>query len=99
PLRRPTPLPYTTLFRSEGQGRPALRPEGLRVDAEGELGVEPAPQGAPRAGAVHQQLRGFADHEGQRVSPRLVAPGEPLFAPPVEDRKSTRLNSSHVKIS
>src|SRR3712207_8414115 len=88
-IRRPprsTLFPYTTLFRSE-------------------LAVEPGGAGVPllrgrlvgRRGAPHGR-----DHP--RVDQLLAVPGVdrgrlPGQSGPVEDRKSTRLNSSHANIS
>src|SRR5690349_24201903 len=72
-LRRPpgsTLFPYTTLFRSTGVGRPAVRGERVVPPA----GAERAPRLVPL------ELR-LVDGAG------------------VVDRKSTRLNSSHVEIS
>src|SRR5690606_39967454 len=85
-LRRPprsTLFPYTTLFRSAAG---AYRRLGLvRGHASGEE--------APGEGEVRPGLRP-GDGAGQVPGPREAAPGgdDP-------DRKSTRLNSSHVKIS
>src|SRR5207253_11411488 len=92
---RPSPLfPYTTLFRS---------PHGLRGLAGGELvrarsvrplrlrlfgPSEPAPAAVPR------RLRGQPSPQGLLARPAVVLHGG---RPP--DRKSTRLNSSHVAIS
>src|SRR5690606_41255501 len=85
--------PYTTLFRSDEAGRPALRGDqghALRLThARGEhghlvagrerrhLGLDPVPAG---------ELDRAAARDGD--APEVAS-----------DRKSTRLNSSHVKIS
>src|SRR5262245_64534869 len=86
--RRPqnsTLFPYTTLFRSRLLG--------------GALGREPdaAAAGAGRAGAVPRRApgRGRGAGHGRRD---LVRRAGQLRARP-EDRKSTRLNSSHLGIS
>src|SRR5690606_40784157 len=88
-LRPPgsTLFPYTTLFRSLGQQ--AHRDELRRADAE------PAKREREQreAGAGGRERRGGG---GCGVSAHGV-PGP--FGPPARDRKSTRLNSSHVKIS
>src|SRR3712207_9542375 len=98
-IRRPprsTLFPYTTLFRS------ALV-EAVRVGATGR-GVELEMRGAALARPV---LRGV---EQALAGPERPAPGmhgEVLDPGPVaeahgaqvEDRKSTRLNSSHANIS
>src|SRR5690606_40210702 len=90
-------FPSPTLFRS-----------GVCVDAVGEVGADGAGSGVLRIGGAHQvavlqdgvlafkcldhyRARGHELH--QRVEERTLA------VDGVEDRKSTRLNSSHVKIS
>src|SRR5689334_23439532 len=81
---RSTLFPYTTLFRSEGVEEPA------------EYIDQVPPVFAPRV----LSLRGF-DAGGMMADAILAQPGEAdagirkLF----EDRKSTRLNSSHSSIS
>src|SRR5690606_40976088 len=85
----PSPVPYTTLFRSKAQlleradGRRALAP--LAVGGEVVL-----PQQPPRR-LVHG-----VDVQGP-VVPQHVAAQQRVD--PARDRKSTRLNSSHVKNS
>src|SRR3712207_7459036 len=85
-IRRPprsTLFPYTTLFRSRGQ-RPGAR---HRAQHEG-----------PDTGAGGGQYDG--DHEADHGVDRLheALADEPHLAVE-EDRKSTRLNSSHANIS
>src|SRR5438309_4507694 len=82
---RSTLFPYTTLFRSRDQR--VLRPDLLR---------RPRPLSEAQAGQCGE--RGWLDS----VLPAAVG----LLLPPVwedepsaEDRKSTRLNSSHSSIS
>src|SRR5690606_42128648 len=81
----PPPFPYTTLFRSPlCPPRPRLRSLGR------------APVGRPAESAAQERWR-------QRVAvlrdSRPVPAGFPGSARRRPDRKSTRLNSSHVKIS
>src|SRR5207253_11321849 len=89
----PTLFPYTTLFRSGMQ----LYPEANRLD---------------RAEALRRYTVGSAWFSGEEAQKGAVAPGQladlavlsdDYFAVPEEeikgDRKSTRLNSSHVAIS
>src|SRR5438067_9420970 len=87
-LRRPpssTLFPYTTLFRSRGAGAVALA-------------GRPAPQGATARGAAGEDrgvtaggcARAAGNARGLPARVRQAARG---------DRKSTRLNSSHVSIS
>src|SRR2546430_11858459 len=88
-IRRPprsTLFPYTTLFRSR------RRPEAARdraVDPRGDR-AEPRPSRVPRRGVSDRgrilldEERGTAEARRDRLE---------------EDRKSTRLNSSHSQIS
>src|SRR5690606_39733036 len=87
-LRRPrsTLFPYTTLFRSQ-----AALPRG---DAQGDAGQ--------RQGVLRHRVVGAEGGAGGRQVPGRL--GEvPAVQGEVgeahQDRKSTRLNSSHVKIS
>src|SRR5699024_12640766 len=86
---RPTPFPYTTLFRS-GQGaehahlhRPEVRPACEHIGDGHDCSAadscpcsSPGPPSSPRASSLSLRPR-----------------------PARADRKSTRLNSSHVSIS
>src|SRR5207253_10412354 len=93
-----TPLPYTTLFRSEPR-RALLRDDRARdrVHAAGDplahdhdVGLDPRLGDAPHLPGPHQaRLHLVGDVE------RAVALAQRLD----RDRKSTRLNSSHVAIS
>src|SRR5690606_40443337 len=85
-----TPFPYTTLFRSElDAARIELAVQGVR---EG----EPA-QPLHRLGD-HEECHDPAGQVADRVQETVVAikGDHPADA---QDRKSTRLNSSHVKTS
>src|SRR5690606_41246880 len=89
--RAPPRLPYTTLFRSE------LEPDRERDD-DGDR-----PACAHRRPELHD-LDHLDDRAVQRVVPARMLDLElldlaPLVDPEERDRKSTRLNSSHVKIS
>src|SRR2546426_7105768 len=86
-IRRPprsTLFPYTTLFRSPPQ---------------------PPPPRPPRDPAARPRRRppDRPPHEPPRRAPRVAgvgrAHGRPHPVPPRGDRKSTRLNSSHLVIS
>src|SRR5690606_39972973 len=85
PPPRTTLFPYTTLFRSEDENKEESAPE-----AQEEATIEaPKPKGfTPRFKAANLPKK--VESEAQEES-----------APEAkeEDRKSTRLNSSHVKIS
>src|SRR5690606_41411437 len=92
PPRCPTLFPYTTLFRSFAERRPVL--PGLNRSLPD---------------VVHDAAVGLVGVGGvrDRVGMRTRTSGRPLRLPrPARaatavagDRKSTRLNSSHVKIS
>src|SRR5438874_4849049 len=85
-IRRPprsTLFPYTTLFRSPRRPRPGRRDRGKG----GGQGDPRGSQDGPEEPELSPRERGAAPDQGGR---RAV---QPL------DRKSTRLNSSHVEIS
>src|SRR5690606_39556413 len=98
-LRRPptpTLFPYTTLFRSAhltglaeraGERQPA---GALQVRVGADDGAGEAAHLELRAAHPHRPVQGLA-HPG--------AASEGVVGDPLIDRKSTRLNSSHVKIS
>src|SRR5439155_12449662 len=97
-LRHPrsTLFPYTTLFRSlrARPVRPRLPPRAPRAP----LGAEPArgrSQALARVAPPARRAPPPAQQEPQPAPPRRLAQ-RPRVAP---DRKSTRLNSSHVAIS
>src|SRR3712207_7130089 len=97
-IRRPprsTLFPYTTLFRSGGGGRGgALDPQRAVRPAAGSL------DGGDRGAAVYRGLAGGDPGRGAR--PRRLADGgraDGGHLPRDQDRKSTRLNSSHANIS
>src|SRR5690606_39953408 len=91
------PFPYTTLFRScEAVGRDDQQrcvdldvPPAQPAHRESEI---------PRTGIIHGLGFDALDH-GLRDIPILEAEGGSWARPKRTDRKSTRLNSSHVKIS
>src|SRR5690606_41994869 len=93
-----TPVPYTTLFRSRWSAPPKfarLRPEG---GAGQEAGGPPVRTFGPEVGRMSSTRSPFLKWAGGK---RHLVPfiAETLGLLPGEDRKSTRLNSSHVKIS
>src|SRR3712207_9022250 len=82
---RSTLFPYTTLFRSEHGA-------AQRGVVEGRVQVVEARHRDQAVGVAALQLDPAPAREGRReVGQRLL--------PPVQDRKSTRLNSSHANIS
>src|SRR5207245_8538086 len=95
----PSPFPYTTLFRSfrhmgtssHGAARTALSFTDQREDVAVRV-LEPCRFHAA-AGMVHVALPG---RSGQVV---VVLEDHPLALEGFQDRKSTRLNSSHGSIS
>src|SRR5690554_7770990 len=92
---RSTLFPYTTLFRSEGA-------YGVNATNIGEtaaslvhaiMAVQVALDYYLRTGNGERELRDAVDHVTDRLQVLDSSIG------PMEDRKSTRLNSSHVRIS
>src|SRR3712207_8423702 len=85
-IRRPprsTLFPYTTLFRSERSNLAPIRPD--HGPAEHDVADEPPP---------------LFGHQGQPgIPPVAQVVHEARLAFPADDRKSTRLNSSHANIS
>src|SRR3712207_9050038 len=98
-IRRPprsTLFPYTTLFRSpSGPAGPAvvLRSRHVRQEDGGVVDVD---DGRVAADDVLGHLQGVP--QGRRRLEAHTADG-PGLAAHDEDRKSTRLNSSHANIS
>src|SRR5690606_40769628 len=90
---RVAPFPYTTLFRSATAGLPgvvdAVQPRN--VDQRLGPGLRRVAGRACRPGLRHRGDGAAADDVDHAAGARGAARGE--------DRKSTRLNSSHVKIS
>src|SRR5690606_40957558 len=96
---RPTPFPYTTLFRSEqcgkreeadrGGGRHRARLARRHRLAIGDDGY--------RRGACTMAMRSwlFVPGDSDAKLGKVAGYGSDVVI--VEDRKSTRLNSSHVK--
>src|SRR5690606_39752505 len=96
-LRRPprsTLFPYTTLFRSDGMTVEALCEPPTVDDSRW---VEMAPRRRPCGRAVGGVPGLVGGHRGAAAPPGLRAPS--AQGSRRRDRKSTRLNSSHVKIS
>src|SRR5690606_40827551 len=93
--RRAALLPYTTLFRSTTSRTPGEARVGLAGPAaSGFRGFgSRAPVRGEHFGGRHARCRKFSPHPSDiwRVGPQWEGAAS--------DRKSTRLNSSHVKIS
>src|SRR3712207_8269723 len=88
-IRRPprsTLFPYTTLFRSGARRLP-----DARLDRPGRRGEG----GGRHAGGTRPGLQALAQ---RRDAEELRGRGK-AAAPALQDRKSTRLNSSHANIS
>src|SRR5690606_40945119 len=88
-----------TLFRSGGSNRSAGQYRGcwLSTDAGGGVGIQRQPQPVQRLGRAAGDAGGVRlqdPQQGVQLLSQLQRGGQ-LRA----DRKSTRLNSSHVKIS
>src|SRR2546421_7881662 len=88
-IRRPprsTLFPYTTLFRSGRQSSPLWSPDGSKIAFVTDRG--------------NHSLIAVYDVKARTVryvSPSVDCDAAPVWSP--EDRKSTRLNSSHDQIS
>src|SRR5690606_41391066 len=96
PPPRPPPFPYTTLFRSlRAERRGDALP--LRLEDDDQPRGAPSPAGHRRRPPRGRQDRPAAAARRPVQLPPLVGLGVAHQGP--EDRKSTRLNSSHVKIS
>src|SRR5690606_40494283 len=78
-----TPLPYTTLFRSRKAGKHPLQ---VLLDVWTTAHI-----------SAHLQV--FLHRHPGQDGPAFGDVDQPFPGPDVGDRKSTRLNSSHVKIS
>src|SRR5947199_6597435 len=88
-------FPYTTLFRSD------VEPHGGKEHSRSDLvAVRNADQRVGAVGVDHV-LDAVGDQLAaqQRIEHSAVAHGEMLYSLPSRDRKSTRLNSSHLGIS
>src|SRR3712207_7796869 len=87
-IRRPprsTLVPYTTLFRSD---RVKVAPPSWRPDIEG------------KADLVEEIIRIHGlDNVEPKPLPRIESNVVKPILTPIQDRKSTRLNSSHANIS
>src|SRR5207249_6328783 len=90
-----TLLPYTPLFRSRRLLTPALRPECAHRPRGGRRGVGAVHE----PDALHRTARQLARRRRHRLLRRVHRGGDRVLGPRDLDRKSTRLNSSHVSIS
>src|SRR5690606_41059140 len=82
------PFPYTTLFRSIAAGRAVRLDRARRADV---VGGDRVAEHREQAGALNVCHRRWRHRHALEIG-RVLDIGGP-------DRKSTRLNSSHVKIS
>src|SRR5256885_11272131 len=92
PPPRSTLFPHTTLFRSWTRGREARIGRASGRAGEVSLHARPPSRDVPQASLDHAPVRGLrlrGAHE----------PALPLSPRAGQDRKSTRLNSSHLVIS
>src|SRR5690606_41477147 len=99
--RRPPPttlFPYTTLFRSDPPNQPHRAHACAR--ARGAQGRRGRARSTPREEAQEGRWHARRDQGGsQGGGPRGAEVRGGRAGEPGVDRKSTRLNSSHVKIS
>src|SRR5690606_41588477 len=99
PLCARSPLPYSPLFRSflPRMVRAAARRLSVRldqVDGNGALPLRASDRGFPTAHSFRRHL-----HKTLATHLDVFPEADPLKGYDLGDRKSTRLNSSHVKIS
>src|SRR5690606_41963936 len=87
---RSTLSPYTTLFRSRGEPGALAGPSGQAPATA----IQGGPCGPPPGDALRRRasVHGAAGRAGCRLTAGAAVHHS-------QDRKSTRLNSSHVKIS
>src|SRR5699024_11518824 len=99
-LSRPTPRatrsahsPYTTLFRSTGNF------ESLSADAHADLGIRPQEKSTDLNKGI-KDIKDAASSDGRLFidKPQTFSDFNLIYGI-AGDRKSTRLNSSHVSIS
>src|SRR5690606_41866682 len=99
PAPRPPLFPYTTLFRSAEKPRGAGvmgRERGTRLYRHGKASRECAQDHLALRLSLHHDRDERRGHYRATIGPR----DPPRLSPARrKDRKSTRLNSSHVKIS
>src|SRR5690606_40052623 len=93
---RPTLFPYTTLFRSDLLRTLLLELAGWQASGESTFIARERHLIALRAAQAH--LEAAEAHARERAQ-QLDLFAEELRLAQERDRKSTRLNSSHVKIS
>src|SRR5690606_41853657 len=89
-LPRPTPFPYTTLFRSFRCPTPSSRESRSHRFRRSSSAIGERARRALPSRRRRSRSNERAGREHQEGVPERRGPG---------DRKSTRLNSSHVKIS
>src|SRR3712207_7916422 len=92
---KPTPFPYTTLFRSRGRARPASSDPPGSPDGAAAPAMRVVTQQRPFYVSLYWSLRDYA----KRVWDNSGEDNVLFLAGGVADRKSTRLNSSHANIS
>src|SRR5690606_42019517 len=96
---RPTLFPYTTLFRSARDRSPLRHSDDVRRSGSSasDAHLEPVRRTAPMPPTVAESRR-WRRVGGNRGADRLVHHVGSGAVNAGADRKSTRLNSSHVKI-
>src|SRR5207249_9704358 len=92
PPPRPPPFPYTTLFRSAD--RASIPPPVVSDRLAHDWGTWPGAAGASHAGLAGARTSDCSDEAAATATGMQPTPSRAE-----EDRKSTRLNSSHVSIS
>src|SRR5207244_12985735 len=94
PPQRPTPFPYTTLFRS-ANATAELRGRATTADCRGRARTNACRSGAAEPADGNVDEKGSSGEKyGSSSKPNTAHRAEKF-----QDRKSTRLNSSHQIIS
>src|SRR5256885_11209424 len=100
-IRRPprsTLFPYTTLFRSEPTAA-KFSGEGLTVNGASYKGQGAKPDAKDTAAKDAKDTKDTAAKGAKPTKDQAAKPATPAKAGAASDRKSTRLNSSHLVIS
>src|SRR5690606_40715295 len=92
-------FPYTTLFRSGFGLLPAPRPALGLPGADGAVGAGGLRGDRRQPGFLLEPLLRLAGLHAPAAGAPVDVAGRRLAGARLQDRKSTRLNSSHVKIS
>src|SRR5690606_41725860 len=97
--QRSLPLPYTTLFRSQAANTRGQLPMGLTSFVGREVALSQLATYLTDPSCRLLTLVGSGGIGKTRLAIEAARQSKHHFVDGIQDRKSTRLNSSHVKIS